>query len=94
MTYLADNAVDADHMCIMTVLTDMITGAGTKAVVSIRLLGEYGLGDRNVLAEDHIELCQVSAEDMFLVAEKQDLGRITHITLWIDYTNTSPAWWV
>ena len=94
MTYLADNAVGADHMYIVTVLTDMMTGADTKAMVSIRLMGEYGLGDKHVLADDHIELFQISAEDIFIVAERNDLGRITHITLWVDYSNTSPAWWV
>ena len=72
----------------------MMKGSGTKAKVSIRLMGEYGIGDKHVLADDHIELFQVSAEDMFIVAERTNLGRITHITLWVDYTDTSPAWYV
>ena len=92
MTFLADNPVDANHLYIVSVLTDMMKGAGTKAKVSIRLMGEYGVGARHVLADNHIALFQVSAEDLFIVAERKNLGRITHITLWVDYTDTSPAW--
>ena len=94
MTYLADNAVGANHLYIVTVLTDMMKGASTKAVVSLRLMGEFGIGERHVLADDHVTLFQVNADDIFVVAERKDLGRITHITLWVDYSNTSPAWWV
>ena len=72
----------------------MMKGSGTKAKVSIRLNGEYSTGHKHELSDNHIELFNVSAEDMFIVAEKKNLGRITHITLWVDYSNTTPAWYV
>ena len=94
MTYLADNDVKAKHLYIVTVLTGMKTGAGTKATVSLRLTGENGRGTKHVLADDNVELFKVSAEDLFVVAENKKLGRITHVSLWVDYSNTSPAWYV
>jgi len=92
VTYLADNDLKAEHLYIVTVLTGMKKGAGTKATVSLRLTGENGRGIKHVLADDHVALFQVSAEDLFVIAEKINLGRITHVSLWVDYSNTSPAW--
>ena len=92
MTYLADNAVDAENLYIVTVFTNMTKGSGTKGKVFIRLMGEFGVGHKHELADNHIVLFHASAEDMFIVAENKNLGRITHITLWVDYSNTTPAW--
>ena len=92
MTYLADNNVEATNLYIVTVLTGMMKGAGTKAKVSIRLTGENGRGAKHVLADNHISLFQVSDEDLFVVAERHNLGRITEVSLWVDYSDTTPAW--
>ena len=92
MTYLADNDAEANNLYIVTVLTGMMQKASTKAKITIRLEGENGRGVKHVLADDNIELFQVSAEDVFVVAETKDLGIITHVTLWVDYANTTPAW--
>jgi len=92
VTYLADNDGKANNLYIVTVLTGMMQKASTKAKISIRLEGQNGRGVKHVLADDHIALFQVSAEDFFVVAESKDLGSITRVTLWVDYANTSPAW--
>ena len=92
MTYLADNNVEAKYLYIVTVLTGMMKGAGTKAKVSIRMTGEIGTGTKHALADDHISLFQVGAEDLFIVAERHNLGRITNVSLWVDYSDTTPAW--
>ena len=94
MTYLADNDLNADNLYVVTVLTGMRQKAGTKAKVSLRLKGENGRGVKHVLADDHISLFQIGAEDLFVVAERKKLGRITHVSLWIDFSNSSSAWWV
>ena len=92
VTYLADNDVEANNLYIVTVLTGMMQRASTKAKITIRLEGENGRGVKHVLADDYIKLFRVSAEDLFVVAESKDLGRIIHITLWVDYADTTPAW--
>ena len=92
VTYVADNDVDANHFYIVTVLTGMGNGASTKATISIRLKGEKGKGMVHVLADNNIELFQIGAEDLFVVAEKTNLGRINEVSVWVDYSNTAPAW--
>jgi len=92
VTYLADNDLTANNLYVVTVLTGMRQKAGTNANVSLRLVGENGRGVKHVLADDHVELFQVGAEDWFVVAERKRLGRITHVCLWVDYSNKSSVW--
>ena len=92
VTYLADNDLKDSNLYVVTVLTGMWQKAGTKAKVSLRLMGENGQGVKHVLADEHIALFQIGAEDLFVVAERKKLGRITHVSLWIDFSNSSSEW--
>ncbi|KAI0211040.1 Polycystic kidney disease protein 1-like 2 [Lamellibrachia satsuma] len=94
VTSLADNASDAHYYYLVTVLTCMMTQAGTTAYVSICMTGDKGPDAKHRLDDNNIVLFQVGSKDWFFVAEKGSLGILNTIDVWVDYSDTSPAWFL
>ena len=92
MTYLADNKESADHFYMAAVLTGMSTHSATSATVSIRLKGDKGNSAKHTLDDTNFRLFQAGEEDWFILAEENTLGSLNRITIWVDYSNTSPSW--
>ena len=92
VTYLADNVDNADHFYMVTVLTGMSKNSGTTATVSISITGAQGISATHTLCDHNVQLFQTGAEDWFLLAEDNSLGRLKGLNVWVDYSNTSPSW--
>ena len=92
VTYLADNSESAEHFYMLTVLTAMSKDAATKATVSVRIAGDKGASAKHALCDQNVKLFQRGAEDWFILAEDKSLGRLNDLTVWVDYSNTSPSW--
>ena len=92
MTYLADNAYNAEHFYMVTVLTGMLKHSATTATVYISLTGDKATSAKHLLGDNNVKLFQASGEDWFILAEKYTLGRLKSLTVWVDYSNSSPAW--
>ena len=92
VTYLADNGENAEHFYMLTVLTGMVNEAATKARVSVRLGGDNGTSAKHALRDKNVKLFQRGAEDWFILAEDNSLGRLNDLTVWVDYSDTSPSW--
>ena len=92
VTYLADNGENAEHFYMLTVLTGMSKEAATKARVSVRIAGDNGTSAKHALRDKNVKLFQRGAEDWFILAEDDSLGRLNDLTVWVDYSNTSPSW--
>ena len=58
------------------------------------MTGDKGPGAKHRLDDNNIVLFQVGSGDWFLVAEKDSLSILNTIDVWVDYSDTSPAWWV
>ena len=92
VTYLADNGESAEHFYMLTVLTGISKHAATKAEVSVRIAGDNGTSAKHALRDQNVKLFQTGAEDWFILAEDKSLGRLNDLTVWVDYSNTSPSW--
>ena len=92
MTYVGDNHDSAEHFYMVAVLTSMLKDSGTTAKVSIRITGEEGTSATHMLHDKNVKLFQTGAEDWFVLAEDNSLGRLKGLTVWVDYSNTAPSW--
>ena len=92
VTYLADNADNAEHFYMVTVLTGMFKNSATTATVYISLTGDKATSAKHLLGDNNVKLFQTSGEDWFILAEDNTLGKLKELTVWVDYSNTSPAW--
>ena len=92
MTYVGDNQDTAEHFYMVTVLTSMLKHSGTTARVSIRVTGDKGTSEIHTLHDNNVKLFQTGAEDWFVLAEDNSLGRLNDLTVWVDYSNTHPSW--
>ena len=92
MTYVSDNHDSADHFYMVAVLTSMLKDSGTTARVSIRITGDEGSSATHMLHDNNVKLFRTGAEDWFVVAEDTSLGKLNDLTVWVDYSNTTPAW--
>ena len=94
ITFLADNALDATYLYLISVLTGMHKASGTKATVTIRLRGEQGESSKHLLQQHDARLFKTGSEDWFVLAETSCLGELTSIVLSIHYTNQQHDWYV
>ena len=94
VTFLTDNAQDSTYLYLISVLTGMHKASGTKATVSIKLVGVQGESAKNVLENHSARLFKTGSEDWFLLAETSCLGKLTSIVLSIHYTNKQHNWYV
>ena len=92
VTYLADNVDTAQHFYMVTVLTGMSKYSATTATVYISLTGDKATSAKHLLGDNNVKLFQNSGEDWFILAEEHTLGRLNGLTVWVDYSHTSPAW--
>ena len=92
MTYLADNGESAEHFYMLTILTGMYKNAATKATVSVCIGGDNGTSAKHILQDKNVKLFETGAEDWFILAEENSLGSLNNLTVWVDYSDTSPSW--
>ena len=92
VTYLDDNGESAEHFYMLTVLTGMSKESATNASVFVRIGGDKGTSAKHALRDKNVKLFQRGAEDWFILAEDDSLGRLSDLTVWVDYSNTCPSW--
>ena len=68
--------------------------AATTADISLRITGDKGKSAKHKLEDENIRLFQTGEEDWFIMAETKNLGRLKELTVWVDYSDTAPSWWV
>ena len=68
--------------------------AATTAEISVCVKGDQGTSATHKLEDENVLLFQTSEEDWFIMAETKSLGRLKELTVWVDYSNTAPSWWV
>ena len=60
--------------------------------MSLRITGDKGTSAKHTLHDEHAKVFQNGEEDWFILAEENSLGRLQFVTVWVDYSNTSPSW--
>ena len=91
VTRVADDP-SAHYAYALTIFTGMYRGAGTEGDVSMCMSGDQGTGVRHDMRDSTVRLFEAGAEDWFIVAEKRSLGKLDSVTVWVDYTDTTPSW--
>ncbi|XP_045474272.1 uncharacterized protein LOC123680421 [Harmonia axyridis] len=93
--YLLSDVVRDDRYGYLIIInTSFRLGAGTTSNVMIRLKGVRGDSEPHVLnyPDPLMYILQRHGEDWFLLATRDNLGKITEIELWIDGVGSSPSW--
>ena len=91
MTRVAD-AHNAHYAYLLTIFTGMKRGAGTEGEVSMCMNGDEGHGAMHDMIDSTVRLFEAGAEDWFIIAEKRSLGKLDSVTVWVDYSDTTPSW--
>ncbi|XP_045474270.1 uncharacterized protein LOC123680420 isoform X2 [Harmonia axyridis] len=91
---LSDVIRDNRYGYLIIINTSLRLGAGTTSNVMIRLKGVRGDSEPHVLnyPDPLMFILQRHGEDWFLLATRDNLGRIKEIELWIDGVGSSPSW--
>ncbi|XP_072050241.1 polycystin-1-like protein 2 [Amphiura filiformis] len=94
VVYLKDNDPRAHYRYHITIFTGMRKNAGTTAIVTITLHGNFGSSIPHVLTAKDQKILQRNSIDSFILTTHQSLGILTDVRVWHDNSGSSPEWYI
>lgn len=91
---LDDNFPGEEWPYLLTVYTSFWIGAGTEAIVGVRLYGKKGMSRIHILNQlSQRKVLKSNCDDWFLIFTPKNLGEIEKIHIFTNFSGFSPEWY-